>query len=381
MDSVDDVDDVRARLTLHVEYQGRNRIHPAAELGVLRTGDQRGHVLEPHRSAVLVRDHDLAVILRISDLIVGVDRVCDARAVERALRPILIRIADGRAQIVQIQTVGRHCPRVRHDAYGRPLAAADADDADSPDLGYLLRDARVCKVLHFREGHHFRSQPENQHRRIGGIDLGVDRRCGQILRQQVLGAADRRLHLLFGYVDRERQGELQGDDRRAGRTRRGHLAQARHLAELLFQRCGDGRRDDLGTRAWVKRLHLNGRVGHFGKRGQRQLQIGDGADDQDRNHQQRGRDRTQDEYARGVHAGVAAGAATDVIAGAIRFIVMVWVVLAVGARRARPASGVAQYRAPVRSPAPADPAAPPARRRAGGRRLPSPRFHRRSAPW
>ena len=47
--------------------------------------------------------------------------------------------------------------------------------------------------------------PEDQHRRVGGIDLGVDRGRGQILRQQVLGSADGRLHLLLGHVDRERQ--------------------------------------------------------------------------------------------------------------------------------------------------------------------------------
>ena len=82
-------------------------------------------------------------------------------------------------------------------------------------------------------------------------------------------------------------------------TRRGHLAQARHLAELLFQRRGDGRGDDLGTRAGIEGLHLDGRIRDFGQRRQRQLQVGDRADDQYRDHQQRGRDRTQDEYARG----------------------------------------------------------------------------------
>jgi hypothetical protein len=51
--------------------------------------------------------------------------------------------------------------------------------------------------------HDLRGHPERQHRRIGRIDLGIDRRRRQILRHQVLRAADRRLHFLLGDVDGE----------------------------------------------------------------------------------------------------------------------------------------------------------------------------------
>ena len=58
---------------------------------------------------------------------------------------------------------------------------------------------------------------------------------------------------------------------------------------------------DLGARAGVEGLHLDGRVGNLRQRRQRQLQVGDRADDQDRDHQQRRGDRPQDEDARGIH--------------------------------------------------------------------------------
>ena len=61
---------------------------------------------------------------------------------------------------------------------------------------------------------------ERQDRRVGRIDLGVDRRRRQVGRQQVAGGIDRRLHLLLGDIERQVEGELQRDDRRAGRAGR-----------------------------------------------------------------------------------------------------------------------------------------------------------------
>ncbi len=127
-----------------------------------------------------------------------------------------------------------------------------------------MRD--VDQILDFGERHGFRGDAEDQHRRVGRIDLGVNRRRRQILRQQILRRADRRLHFLLGHIDGQRQVELQGDDRGAGGTGRGHLAQARHLSELLFQRRGDGRGDHLGACSGVEGLHLDGRIGDFGQR-------------------------------------------------------------------------------------------------------------------
>ena len=83
--------------------------------------------------------------------------------------------------------------------------AADADDAHALELRDLLRDARVGQVLDLGERHHLGGDPEGEDRRVGGIDLRVDRRRRQVLRQEVLRGADRGLHLLFGDVDGERQ--------------------------------------------------------------------------------------------------------------------------------------------------------------------------------
>src|SRR5690348_6775616 len=132
---------------------------------------------------------------------------------------------------------------------------------------------------------------------IGGIHLRIDRWGWEVLGYEVLRAADRRLHFLLGDVDVEGQVELQSDDGGAGGARRGHLVQARHLAELLFQRRRDRRGDDLRTRAGVEGLYLDGRVVHFRQRRERQLEEGDDAHHQNGDHQQRRGDGSQNEQA------------------------------------------------------------------------------------
>ena len=95
--------------------------------------------------------------------------------------------------------------------------------------------------------------------------------------------------------------ELQRDDRAAEGAGRGHLVQARHLAELALERRGDRRRHHVRARARIERQHLDGRVVDLRQRRDRQLAVGDDAGQQDRRHQQRGRDRPQDERARRIH--------------------------------------------------------------------------------
>src|SRR5581483_6458123 len=111
----------------------------------------------------------------------------------------------------------------------------------------LLRKGRVRQVFHLRQRHAVGAHGQRQDGRVGGIDLAVDRRRRQIVRQIGLRRVDRRLYLLLGDVDVLFQVELQGDDRGSERTAGGHLAQAGQFAKLPLQRRGDGRRGDVGT--------------------------------------------------------------------------------------------------------------------------------------
>ena len=81
--------------------------------------------------------------------------------------------------------------------------------------------------------------------------------------------------------------ELQHDDRDAAGAGRGHLAQALHLAELPLERRGHRGGHHVRAGAGIEREHLDGRVVDLRQRRDRQLRVGDDADQQDRDHQQR----------------------------------------------------------------------------------------------
>ena len=187
------------------------------------------------------------------------------------------------------------------DAHRGPLAAGDRDQADAGKLRQLGHEPALDHVLHVGELHRLRGDAEREDRRVGRVDLGVDRRRRQVGGQQVAGRIDRRLHLLLGDVDGEVEPEAQRDQRGAAGTRRQHLRQVGHLPELPLQRRGDGGGHHLRAGAGIESLHLDRRIVDVRQRRQRQEPVGDDADQQDREHQQRSRHRPFDEQARRVH--------------------------------------------------------------------------------
>ena len=148
LDLVDGGDDVGAGLALDVEDDRRLYARLAtvlgldrragAQLAVFRRADGCSDVLKPDRRARLIGDDQVHIVVGGLELVVGVDRERAAGSVERALGPIGVGVADRRAQALHRQPIVGQRPAVDLDAHGRPLAAADADQADAGDLGNLL---------------------------------------------------------------------------------------------------------------------------------------------------------------------------------------------------------------------------------------------------
>ena len=204
---------------------------------------------------------------------------------------------DRGAHVVEREAVRRERARVHLDAHRGSLAAADADESDARQLRDLLRDPGVGEILELRQRQCRRRERERHDRRVGRVDLVVDRRARQVGRQERGRRVDRRLHFLLGDVEWKREAELQRDHRCAARARRRHLVQARHLAELALERRRDRRGHHVRAGARIERHHLDRRIVDFGQCGQRQHAVRDDPRQQDRDHQQRGRDRPQDERA------------------------------------------------------------------------------------
>ena len=295
LDLVDDGDDIRARLSLHIDDDRRLPVAPGAEIPVFRADRHARDVAQPHRAGAAIGDDEILIVAGAFELIVGVDGEFLRRAVDRALGQIDVCARNRRAQIFERHAVRGERADIRPHDDGRPVAAADADEADAGKLRDFLGDARVRELLHLRERQRRRGERKRQDGRIGRVDLRIDGRRRKVGGQKIHCGVDGGLHLLFGDVERQREAELQGDDRGAARTRRGDLRQSRHLPQLPLQRRGDGGGHHLGAGPGIEGAHFDRREINLRQRRDRQQPIGDGAGEEHRSHQERGRDRPQNE--------------------------------------------------------------------------------------
>ncbi len=141
------------------------------------------------------------------------------------------------------------------------------------------------------------SERQRHDGRVGGVDLAVDGRIGQVSGQKAVGGIDGGLHFLLGDVDVFVEVELERDDRAAAGADGGHLLEAGHLAELALEGRGDGRGHDVRSGAGIEGEDLDDGVVHLGQGGDRQLQEPDAARNHDGRHQQRCGDGAQNERA------------------------------------------------------------------------------------
>ena len=91
-------------------------------------------ITDADRRSVVVGDDQIVVFVGVEQLVVGVEGVGLARAVERSFRKIDIGLAEHRAHILEVDAASRQRLRIDLHPDGRLLFSADADEADP---GYL----------------------------------------------------------------------------------------------------------------------------------------------------------------------------------------------------------------------------------------------------
>ncbi|MNF63269.1 hypothetical protein D3C84_449660 [compost metagenome] len=243
-----------------------------------------------NRRAVLVGNNQLAVVLRVEQLVVG-GQGRDARLpVQRTLGQVEAGLLDRQADVREGQADGRELVRRNLDANRRTLLTGDDDLAYTVDLTELTGQQGFRQVAEFRAGHLRGVDAEDQHRAVGRVDLAPGRQVRHVLGQFACGGVDRRLHFLGGGVDALVEGELQGQVGRAQCTARGHLGYPGNGTELHFK--GRGHRGSHGFRAGAGQLrgHLDGREFCLRQRRYRQARKRDdtqqhqGERQQDRGH-------------------------------------------------------------------------------------------------
>ncbi len=301
LDALDHADGVGAGLALHVEDDRRCLVHPGGLPGVFYPVDHVGDVVQKDRSIVAIGNDYVLIVTAGDELIVGVELVVLAGPVEVALGLVDAGGHQCGADRFQVDAVVLQLGRVYLDAHRRLLAAADAHQADSAELGDFWSQAGVDQILNLRQGHGFRGDAQGQDRRVGRVGFAVDRGRGQVGGQEALRGVDGRLHFFFGDVDVEGEIELQHHHRGRAGAGGGHLAKALHFAKLALERGGHGGGHHVRAGAGVERKYLDGRVIDLRQGGDRQLRVGNDTDKHDGGHQKRGRDRPQNKWAGRTH--------------------------------------------------------------------------------
>ena len=295
LDRLDRVDDVRAGNLEHDEKDARLAIAPRGLRRVLRSRDRLADVAHAHRRPVAIGDDDVVPVLGLGQLVVVLDGEGLLRTDERALGAVDGRDADLRAHVLELQPLFDELRRIDLDADGRRLLAADAHEGDARDLAEVLGEDVFGGVVDVDDRRDVRLDGQDEDRRVGRVDLAIGRRARQILRQLPGGGVDRGLDVVGGGVDVAVEIELDGDRRRAERTRRRHLRDAWNLRDLPFERLRDRGRHRVRGSARQRSRDGDGRKVDLRQGRNRQRRESDEADQKHRDHDERGRDRAVDE--------------------------------------------------------------------------------------
>ncbi len=174
------------------------------------------------------------------------------------------------------------------------LLAADPHQRHAGNLADPLGEYVLGGVVDIDDRGDLGRHRQDQDGRVGRVDLAIGRGARQVLRQLAGRRVDRRLDVIGGSVNIAVEIELDGDRGRAERARRGHLGDARDLSDLALKRLGDRRRHGLRRSPRERGRNRDRRKIDLRQRRDGERRKRDEAHQEDRNHDQRGGDRTVD---------------------------------------------------------------------------------------
>ncbi|MEY9717746.1 hypothetical protein ABIA22_000236 [Sinorhizobium fredii] len=267
-------------------------------------------VLQLDEPAILggLDDH-IAKLPGVTEAAVGGDGVLKGavarhrRTADRAAGDLDVLLAQRLDDIAGRHAVGGEFLRVEPDTK-RILALAEQDDvADAVETDEQVANAgaRVIGDIELVVAV-VRRQQVNDHHQVGRALGRGDPDAPDILRQARLGNRDAVLHEHLRLV--EVRAELEGDRQRhrtVGGRVRGHVEHVLDAVDFLFERGRNRIGDGLRIRSRIGGPDDDGGRCDFRILRHRQLEIGDAADDQEDDRQNRSKDRPIDEEMRKPH--------------------------------------------------------------------------------
>jgi hypothetical protein len=300
------VDDVRSRLAEDDEEHGRLAVGDPGRANVLDRIGHAGDVREAHRRALRVVDDQRLVVRGLEQLVRRGDRPRLRAGADLPLGPVRVGGVEGGPHVVEPEPVVVQRERVHVDPDGGQRAASDEHLSHPRQLRELLLEHGRRDVVHAGALHEVRSHGEDDHRRVGRVDLAIRGVVRQVRGKLPARRVDGGLDVARRGVDVAREVELERHVGGAERARRRHLRDAGDPPELPLQRRGDGRRHGVRVRAGeagldVDRRELDLRQRRDGK----ELERHDPGE-RERDREKRRRDRSPDEGLGERHADSAA---------------------------------------------------------------------------
>ena len=264
-----------------------------------------GDIPQPHRRAVSVGDHRGREGRRREACVIGVDLEAQALVLDHPLGPGGVGRGQGGAHVLEADPVTAEGQGVELHPHRRQGAAADLHLAHALHLAQLLLDDGAGDVVDLAGRAGLRRQGEDDHRRVGGVDLVIGRvgpqGCGQVDARGV----DRRLHVPRRAVDVAVEAELQHHVGLADPAARGHLGDVGNHSKMFLQRCGDAGGHGLGAGPGQAGADGDGWQIDLRQGRDRQLEEGGPAGHGQADGQQDRGDGPADEELRQVHGGAA----------------------------------------------------------------------------
>jgi hypothetical protein len=298
---VDDLDRVGIGLAQDRQRDGRLAVERCRRLDGLEAVLDRGHFLQPDRVAALAADDQLGKLGGIAQLPVGLQGQRLRRPLERSDRRVGIGRAQGVGQLVEADVARRQRVGLDANANSEALLAEDVDLGDAVEGRQRRRDQVLGVVVQIRQAQRRRGHGQEQHRRVGRVDLAIGRRHGHLDRQLARGAQQRRLDVDRGGVDVAALLELERHRGHAERVARADHGQPRNGLELLLELESDRGRHRLRARARKLRRDVDDRRVVARQRRHRDLVEGDRTGDDDRRVEQDRQDRAADEELGQIH--------------------------------------------------------------------------------
>ncbi len=232
-DAIDNLDCIGLGLAVDAEKDRAGTVVPACGLVVLDGVSHHGNVAEAHRPVVARRHDNVAELVGVGQLRLGLDRQRLLQIAQRSDRRVGVGRGDRLLDLVHTNATGSERIGIELDTDGILLAAENLHLGNAVDGRKGRRDHLLRECVHVGQRRNIAAERQNENWRVRRVYLAVARRLRHLVRKLSLDARYRRLDVSRCSVNVPAETELNGNRGRALSARRADRVDAGNSRELL----------------------------------------------------------------------------------------------------------------------------------------------------